>query len=694
MDKLLKAWISVGKPRTVQRIGTDRNNHKRVAMKSVGIGAGRICGLRVLVFVTLLGCATGATAATLAPGVLEKLSGATFEVVVDKPTEDPLTYEKPLPLELIPYRERMDKFRPVGTAFAIAPNRIVSAAHVLAAVNGSQYGPLALRNGEGTVYRVDKILKLSTAEDYVEFSLVAPPNLQPLQTRTKPPINTPVFAVGNALGEGLVARDGLYTSDSPEEVEGRWQWLRFSAAASPGNSGGPLVDRNGKVVGVVVRKSPNENLNFALPIERVLEGSEEAASIEVHTTYRIEVMKASDIIKREDKIPLPKTLDEFFSETRQRATDWMAQVQADFMKTHADAIFPAGNSDQLLTTVYAEAFPKLITQSDSGTWALAGDTPHKVQLDRNGYLETATTDGVLLVRLRVPDDVSAADLLTDSKKCMDLVLKGLPLSRPVGSDSVRVTSMGKASEEAWFTDSYQRKWLIRSWLAPFNDTVLTTIALPTPDGMVMIATEYPTGVRDAVTAHLKSICSFFYVSYTGTVAQWQTFLSNPAVLPARVASLKMDFDPKRGLDLHSARFQWLVPGNVLPQSLESTLMLKYTYLRTGTDTVWDLGGEYVADGPQKQRWVGVLRRLKPGPSTPEETARSWQSLTAGTHPWDGIPFMVSGRSEINSMVNAKDFAKGKTVVAYSMSLNAEGPQSIRAMKNAFSVLERGFASFE
>src|ERR1700674_305048 len=154
-------------------------------------------GLQLVGLMATLGCAT-ATAATLAPGVEQKLSSATFEVVLAKPVSDPLTYEKPLPLELIPYRERTDKFQSIGTAFAIAPNRFVSAAHVIGAGNGSQYGPLALRNAAGTIYRIDKIIKFSSREDYAVFSLIDAPVLVPLETRTQTPLNTPVFAVGNA----------------------------------------------------------------------------------------------------------------------------------------------------------------------------------------------------------------------------------------------------------------------------------------------------------------------------------------------------------------------------------------------------------------------------------------------------------------------------------------------------------------
>src|SRR5271168_4439769 len=120
-------------------------------------------GLELLGLMASLGCAT---AATLAPGVQQKLSSSTFEVVLAKPLSDPSTYEKPLPLELIPYRERTDKFQSIGTAFAIGPNRFVSAAHVIIAGNGSQYGPLALRNAAGTTYRIDKIIKYSSREDY------------------------------------------------------------------------------------------------------------------------------------------------------------------------------------------------------------------------------------------------------------------------------------------------------------------------------------------------------------------------------------------------------------------------------------------------------------------------------------------------------------------------------------------------
>ena len=357
-------------------------------------------------------------------------------------------------------------------------------------------------------------------------------------------------------------------------------------------------------------------------------------------------------------------------------------------------MFPSGNSEQLLTTVYAEAFPKLISQSDGGMWTLVGDAPRKVQLDKNGYLQQVVTDNVFLLRLKAPDDVSEADLIADSKKFMDLLLKGYPVSRPVGTDSVRVTSMGKASEESWFTDDYRRKWQIRSWLLPFNDTVITTIALPTPDGMVMMMLQVPTALHETVTKEIEAICGFFYVSYTGTLAQWHAFLGDPRALPATLSNVTIQFDYNRGLGIRSSRFEILVPAAVLKINADSVLMLKYSYMRGGASTVWDLGGVYLADSVQKQKWIGLLRRPKPSPSMPEEIARSWRTITTGTHPWEGVPFVTGGRTEINAMANMKGFAAGKTNVGYTMSLNSEGTQPANKMKSEFSALQRGFSTIE
>src|SRR5277367_7204375 len=108
--------------------------------------------LAMMLCTTALNCASGET---LGGSVQRHLREATFEVVLGKPDADPLSYEKPLPLELLPFAERTGKYKSVGTAFAIGHGRFVTAAHVIAVGTGSQFSPIAIRDEAGKVYLVD-----------------------------------------------------------------------------------------------------------------------------------------------------------------------------------------------------------------------------------------------------------------------------------------------------------------------------------------------------------------------------------------------------------------------------------------------------------------------------------------------------------------------------------------------------------
>ena len=87
----------------------------------------------VFLFLYLIGCAgfhgADPKGTTLDSRVMDAISDAVYEVVEPKPTTDSLQYEKPLPMDLLPYSVRTDKYYSIGTAFAISPSEFVSAAH-------------------------------------------------------------------------------------------------------------------------------------------------------------------------------------------------------------------------------------------------------------------------------------------------------------------------------------------------------------------------------------------------------------------------------------------------------------------------------------------------------------------------------------------------------------------------------------
>jgi S1-C subfamily serine protease len=93
---------------------------------------------------------------------------------------------------------------------------------------------------------------------------------QPIARESRIRTGEPVFAIGHpqrlfyTLSSGLVSRAGNPTL------------VQFSAPVSPGNSGGPLYDSFGNLLGIVAAmvdraQSPNaENLNFAVRAEAFL----------------------------------------------------------------------------------------------------------------------------------------------------------------------------------------------------------------------------------------------------------------------------------------------------------------------------------------------------------------------------------------------------------------------------------------
>ena len=74
-----------------------------------------------------------------------------------------------------------------------------------------------------------------------------------------------VIAIGNAEGTGFSVTQGSISNINKAGENGLNVYFQIDAALNPGNSGGPLIDSNGKVIGLNTFKISNtENMGFAL----------------------------------------------------------------------------------------------------------------------------------------------------------------------------------------------------------------------------------------------------------------------------------------------------------------------------------------------------------------------------------------------------------------------------------------------
>jgi putative serine protease PepD len=172
--------------------------------------------------------------------------------------------------------DAIDSQSGTGTGFIVASNGIiVTNAHVANAETASAANQLVvtLRNGDsvrGRVVGEDKTQDLAVIKiDRTNLPTVTLGDSESLQ------VGDAVVAIGNALGivgsptvtSGIVS--GLGRTVHIAGTETLVDAIQTDAAINPGNSGGPLVDVNGRVIGIntaIADPSSSNNIGFAISI--------------------------------------------------------------------------------------------------------------------------------------------------------------------------------------------------------------------------------------------------------------------------------------------------------------------------------------------------------------------------------------------------------------------------------------------
>jgi S1-C subfamily serine protease len=632
-----------------------------------------------------------ACAPALAEGLdaklLPQIQGATFEVVAAKPEHDPLVYAKPLPLDLLPFQERTDKYYSLGTAFSIGGGRYVTAGHVLLIGLDSLWGPPALRDNAGHVYAIDKVWKFSLEQDFAVFSITGHDDAGPaLELQRGAAAGQAVYTVGNAYGTGVVVRDGLYTSDTPEQESGRWKWMRFSAAASPGNSGGPLVDLQGRVIGVVLAKSPNENLNYALPIGMVLDAPDGKAEMDQRNGYQFDVFDTTITGRFKHEFALPLSLGRFFAEYGKRLDAHFDAQLAELLAKEPDRTFPNGEgSQQMLNQIASMAdFPYVVGRAANGNWGLGGEAQDDVRLGANGYVTPGGFGKNLLFHIRRPDDVAAAKFYADPAIPMDYLLKTGFVKRQVGSESVLVTSLGQPTFTGTHADAWGRTWRVWRWPLPFANLELLMLALPVPDGYVGVVRSGLAMQSHDIEINQRALTDFIYANYDGTLAQWKEFLADRSLHPRAFDNLRIDFGYGDHFSYASQRASFRYTPELQAIQPDSVLTLGFSFFEDAGKPTWDVSEIWVSAKGTDDNYLMLIRDQAPPPSLGDEFANSWAKVLERRHPFDAQPRDAGDGTKISGVAGPPAAAKPK--VLYTATYAAEGRKETDEMAARLALL--------
>jgi S1-C subfamily serine protease len=154
-----------------------------------------------------------------------------------------------------------------GSGFFIKPGQVVTNLHVVRAAVRVEIKTL---DGKGKMFPVNGVLAVDEEGDLALLSVDMPLERSRSSELASelPEEGEPIFVIGNPLKlEGSVS-DGIVSA--VREVPNAYRIIQITAPISHGNSGSPVFNLKGQILGVVTIKVTNgQNINLAIAAARV-----------------------------------------------------------------------------------------------------------------------------------------------------------------------------------------------------------------------------------------------------------------------------------------------------------------------------------------------------------------------------------------------------------------------------------------
>ena len=200
--------------------------------------------------------------------LLSTLTLAAQSGVAQESLPDLVRRLKPTVVAIVTYDASGDALT-TGSGFFIRPGQVVTNLHVM---RGARRSEIRTLDGKGRVHQVEGVLAFDEEGDLALLSVPTPPE-RARSSELSPALpdeGERVFVIGNPLKlEGSVS-DGIVSA--VREVPGVGKIIQTTAPISHGNSGSPIFNLKGKIVGVVTVKVTNgQNINLGIGSPRVKE---------------------------------------------------------------------------------------------------------------------------------------------------------------------------------------------------------------------------------------------------------------------------------------------------------------------------------------------------------------------------------------------------------------------------------------
>ncbi len=462
--------------------------------------------------------------------VIKSLRFSVFEIVVPKIESKKIKYARELPFEKLSFKERNEKYFSIGTAFFINDKELMTAAHVLNLEYFSLLKDFYIRDSNGDTYKIGQIKKFSSIRDMIVFELEKyPETILRLDISKKVEIGDTVFSVGNAQGEGISFRAGQVASFTSEPEFGKWKNIRFTSPASPGNSGGPLLDVDGKVVGLIIKKNENENYNVAVPMTEISNLKDTAEFYIRNISTNLNGSQNTYSMDWLEEFKLPDTIQSLASKAQNSLNSFYEKVSSGAYKKYEDDYFPKGKRFRayLRNQIYIRHFGVLKSDADFNTWSLNSYSTKSIPITEDQKITLSKSDlSTFHVIIEKPNDLTLEAFLSSPKWVMDNLLKALPLTRNFDVEKIRLVSLGDPETIEIWEDKLGRRWISSLWYRPHSDSFVYSHCLAYPKGVICnIDIKKTWHLRTGYLSLMKENLNEVAVGYEGGLYDWIEYLS-------------------------------------------------------------------------------------------------------------------------------------------------------------------------
>jgi len=624
----------------------------------------------------------------LSARTLNLVRNAVFEVVIEKPEEDSVVYDRELNWDNVPFAIRNDKYHSIGTAFAISKTELITAFHVVnLGFESLVHKKYFIRDSEGSIYEINQITGGCNERDFLIFNVNGRTFDSFFTFERNYKIGDPVFSIGNALGEGIVVRNGLVLGTVPEGDSGRWDMLKSSADGNPGNSGGPLVTPNGRVVALVT--ALRDNILYSVPADTIL--SENRSALHYRNKMRFgHLLLVNELdYTIETTVSLPNT----YTGVREKIRTFYREnydVAMNKLFDEAPIYLKGSNNAHILYSSLSSSFPEIsFVDRNDDNWKLSNLNARSTNLGNDGQLRHINISGYHFYKIKKPANVSLIESV-NVKNVMDLILQNLRTERNLwGNDKYRILSYGEPFFTGSFDDALGRTWISAYWLVGYNDSVQIMFILPMPDGPVVISTAQSSTFLEDYQWDLRKICDHLFAAYLASFNNWIDFLSLEGIAPDYLQDFRFRWNnDARSFSLNYKNIRINTDANVFDWTGSSELFLAPSWYKINDNLVFGIRKFIFNKDSRGKDFFNISLNIKPDQKLGSSIMNNWNDLAQKKFPFDGSS-TISARDNNGSVGVILDTGSFKTDSLYSLYFSMENPVNEENLNLRFNALRQG-----